>query len=198
MFADLIAEDMQSDGKVTTSEEAGTTFWTLAGEIPFFQPTLALNDRHMLFGLNADTVKTALRNAKGGPANLAGRSEYQASVKTVASVDLGLLYVDMKTLFERLYEKFRPMAAFALMGQPEIAKHFDATKLPQAATISRHLKPLIFSYSHAEGGMQAECTGTVSLFQSYVPLVTGAAFFMVRGRAVPPPAPAPAPPVRQQ
>jgi hypothetical protein len=188
LFAELIAAEMM-DERLTKSEEGGTTFWTLGGQAPAFQVTLALNDRHMLFGLNPETVRAALKNAKPGPVNLSGRADYQAALKTVSAPDMGLLYVDMKTLFERLYEKLKPMAAYALMGQPEAAKYFDATKLPKAETISRHLAPMTVSWGYAEGGMQTDCTGTVSLIQSYVPMVGGV--FLVGTRMGAPAAPAP-------
>ena len=98
----------------------------------------------------------------------------------------------MKTLFERLYEKLKPMAAYALVGQPEVAKYLDPSKLPKAETISRHLLPMVISWADAENGTQMDCTGSVSLIQAYIPVVSTAVFFVVgRSFASPPVTPAP-------
>lgn len=198
LVAELLVAQME-EGKTSKSEEDGTTIWTAGGMIPALQPTLALNDRHLMFALNLDTVKGALKRAKSGPGDLPGRADFQSAVKTIAAPDVSVLYVDMKTLFERLYEKLKPMAAFGLMGQPDAAKFFDPAKLPKAETISRHLEPIMVSYTFAEGGTQMDCSGSVSLVQSYIPLV-GAALFSVRaatpmGRAPATPVPA-APPAK--
>ena len=113
-------------------------------------------------------------------------------MKTVVMPTGALLYVDLKTLFERLYEKFKPMAAFALLDDPEVAKYFDGAKLPKAETISRHLLPLAFSYGAAEQGYVLDGAGSLSLIEAYVPLV-GGAFFSFRSIAMPAPAPPPIP-----
>ncbi|MEQ1851441.1 MAG: hypothetical protein ABMA01_07595 [Chthoniobacteraceae bacterium] len=195
LVAELLVAQME-EGKTSKSEEDGTTIWTAGGMIPALQPTIALNDRHLMFALNLDTVKGALKRAKSGPGDVLARADFQSAVKTIAAPDVSVLYVDMKTLFERLYEKLKPMAAFGLMGQPDAAKFFDPAKLPKAETISRHLAPMMVSYSLAEGGTQMDCSGSVSLVQSYIPLV-GAALFSVKRvapMATPPVTPAPATP----
>jgi hypothetical protein len=93
------------------------------------------------------------------------------------------------------------MAAFGIVGQPELAKYIDPAKLPKAETISRHLLPMVISWSDAENGTQMDSTGSVSLIQSYFPIVSGGMLFMFqRIKAVPPPAvtttPAPSTPGR--
>lgn len=200
LFADLIVSEMGSSEKIVTSQEDGTTFWSLAGQVPMFQATVALNDKHLVFGLNPATVKAALNQAKAGSANVPGRADYQTALKTVGAPKSAVLYLDMKLLFERLYEKLKPMAAYGIVGEPEVAKYLDPAKLPKAETISRHLLPMMVSWSEAEQGMQMECAGSVSLIQSYIPLVGGGAFLLLgRMSAVSPgtmsPIP-PAPPVK--
>ena len=203
LIADLLVADMGASEKIAKSEHEGTTFWALQGPVPAIQPTLAVNDKHLIFGLNPDTIKTALTQAAVKEGHLSGRGDYQTGLKTVAEPKIGVLYVDLKTLFERLYEKLKPMAAYSLVGQPEVAKYLDPGKLPKAETISRHLLPMVISWADAENGMQMDCSGSISLFQAYIPAVAGGAFFMFRtmgapsSPAVPPPTINPAPPVQK-
>ena len=190
LFAELIAEQMKDGDKLVKKEEAGTTFWSLTTSVPFAQPTLGINDKHMIFGLNYSTAAAGLRQLKAGGGNLSGSPAFQSSLKTVPPPTVGLLYVDFKTLFERLYEKFKPSLAFALLENPDVAKYFDGAKLPKAETISRHLLPLALTYGPAEQGYVAEGAGSLSLIQTYVPVVGGtAAFFFTSrmARPVPPP-----------
>jgi hypothetical protein len=198
LFADLLVGGMGESSKIVKTEEDSATFWTMAGQVPMFQATIALNDTHLAFGLNSATLKSTLKQAKAGTANVPGRSDYQTAVKTVVAPKGGVLYVDLKSLFERLYEKLKPMAAFGIVGQPELAKYIDPAKLPKAETISRHLLPMVISWADAEGGTQMDSTGSVSLIQSYFPIVGGGMFWLFRsGQMVAPPAttsPAPSTP----
>lgn len=190
LFAELIAEQMKDGDKLVKKEDGGTTLWSLTTSVPFAQPTLGINDKHMIFGLNYSTAAAGLRQLKDGGGNLSGSPAFQSSLKTVPPPTVGLLYVDFKTLFERLYEKFKPSLAFALLENPDVAKYFDGAKLPKAETISRHLLPLALTYGPAEQGYVAEGAGSLSLIQTYVPVVGGTAefFFTSRmARPVPPP-----------
>ncbi len=194
LFAELIAEQMKDGDKLVKKEENGTSFWSLTTSVPFAQPTLGINDKHMIFGLSYSTAATALRQLKAGGGNLNSSPAFQSSLKTVPPPAIGLLYVDFKTLFERLYEKFKPSLAFALLENPDVAKYFDGAKLPKAETISRHLLPLALTYGPAEQGFVAEGAGSLSLIQTYVPAVGGMAgfFFYTRVKSMsvaPPPVP---------
>jgi hypothetical protein len=136
--------------------------------------------------------------AEKGP-NLATSpaSPYPAALKTVVPPAAMVFYLDTKTLFERLYDKVKPMVAFSLLGNPELGKHFDSAKLPQASTISRHLQPVAVSYGTDREGWVLESTGPVSFIGSYLLAVPAA---IVGWRTAPIPAtpaaqPAPAAPL---
>ncbi len=192
LFAELIAEKMSSEGKLAKSDAEGTTIWALTvGDIPLIQPTIAVNEKHIMFGLNSGVVKAALTQLKTNGANLASKpgSQYPAALKTVPQPTGGLFYVDAKVLFERLYEKAKPFIAFQMLGEPELAKHFDAGKLPQAETISKHLSPIIVSIGRTEHGWSVESTGTISVIGSYGMIFPAA--FLASSRMT---APAPVPP----
>jgi hypothetical protein len=162
-----------------------------------------MTDKHLMFGLNGATVKAALKQAKTDGGKLVSRPDFQTAQKTVASPTMAVLYVDLKTLFERLYEKLKPMAAYALVD-PQVAQYLDPAKLPKAETVSRHLLPLMIGWGETDGGMQMDCAGSLSFVQAYMPAILGAVAMplYVRGSAirasaapVPPPAKAGVAPV---
>ncbi len=173
-LADLMIGELSDSKKPAQTEEDGATIWSFPAELGFFQPTFAMTDKHFMFGLNGATVKASLLKAKADGGKVGSRPDYQTAQKTVVSPAMAVLYVDLKTLFERLYEKLKPMAAYALLGDPEAAKYFDASKLPKAETVSRHLLPLMIAWGETEGGMQMDCTGSLSFIQAYMPAIGGA------------------------
>ena len=189
LFAELMIGELSDAKKPAETAEGGVTFWTFPAELGFLQPTFALTDKHLMFGLNSATVKAALKQAKADGGKVVARADFQTAAKTVVSPSMMVLYVDFKTLFERLYEKLKPMAAYAMVGDSEAAKYFDPTKLPKAETISRHLLPMMIGSGVTDGGMVLDCTGSLSFIQSYVPLL-GGAFFVRSPVLVPRVAPA--------
>jgi hypothetical protein len=200
LFAELIAGEIGSADQVVKTTEGDTTIWTeTEGTVPFLRPTLAVNDRHLMFGLNTTALKTAMKQlAEKGP-NLTTHSgsPFNSAVKTAVQPAGMLLYVDFKTLFERVYDKVKPMAAFALVGEPEAAKYFDAAKLPQATTISRHLSPMVFSYGTQHHGWVLEGTGPITFMSIYAGALP-TAVLGIRATMPSPAAPIPqtAPPVQ--
>ena len=187
-FADLLAAELAKQPSAQTSTQGETTIWTAGGDVPFFRPTLGINNQHTMFALNASAMNAALKQiAEKGP-NLATQpgSPYPAALKTVVPPTALLFYVDAKVLFERLYDKVKPMIAFSLVGNPEAGQHFDAAKLPQAATISKHLAPMVVSYGADAKGWIVESTGSVSVI-SAVMLTTPVGLFGLRGPGVMPP-----------
>jgi hypothetical protein len=176
LLTDLMISEMSDSKKPAESVEDGATLWSWPAEVGFFQPTLAMTDKHLMFGLNTATVKAALKQLKTDGEKVISKADYQAAMKTVVSPAMAVLYVDLKTLFERLYEKLKPMAAYALVD-PEVAKYFDPAKLPKVETVSRHLLPLMIGWGETEGGIQMDCTGSLSFVQAYMPGI-GAAFLV--------------------
>jgi len=192
LLADLMVSEADDSKKVVISQEDGATLWTFPPEAAIFQPTFAMNETHIVFGLTPATVKAVLKQAKEAGGHVSSKADYQTALKTVAAPTSAMLFVDLKTLFERLYEKLKPMAAYAIIGQPEVSKYLDSAKLPKAETISRHLLPMMISWSEADSGMQMDCSGSLSFFQSYVPaFVPVFVLGSMRARTVPMPPPSP-------
>lgn len=199
-FADFIAAEMGKQGPAEMTAQGETTLWSTGGDVPFFRPTVGINSQHLMLSLNATAMNAGIKQLTQKGPNLATQtgSPYPAALKTVVPPTAMLLYVDTKTLFERLYDKVKPMIAFSLVGNPEAGKHFDAAKIPQAGTISKHLAPMIVSYGADPKGWVVEATGSVSFVSTYM-VAMPAAFLGLRApQMVPPPAtPSPAPPPAQ-
>ena len=193
LFAEIIGPLIVDDTNAAPRVEGATSFWAGKTSVPLFRPTFAINDTHMFFGLNQNAVTSGIKQAteKGPNVLTAPGSPLPAGLKTVPPPTAMLMYLDAKTLFERVYEKVKPMAAFSLVGNPEVGKHFDAAKLPQATTISRHLAPVVLTAGVEKDGWVVEATGSVSFIGTYV-FAIPAALFGTRMQMSPPPTPAPA------
>jgi hypothetical protein len=183
-FAEFIAAQMKTEGDLSKKEEDGTTYWTLAFGAQVIQPTLAINDKHLVFSLTYAGAFNGIKQFKSGGDTLAKTPGFAPALKTVTPPTMGVVYVDLKTLFERAYDKFKPSLAFAISGQKELADVLDAGKIPKAATISKHLLPFVVTYSDAPGGFLLDGSGSISLYGGALPLM--AAFFGFRTSAVAP------------
>jgi hypothetical protein len=196
LFAELIATSMGSEGKLTLKEVDGSATWTLEVGGPI-QPTLGVNDRHMMIGLNDGTVRTALKQLSSAAPNVATKPDanFPAALKGVAAPTVGMLYVDLQPLFEKLWDRVKPFIAMQLVGEAEASKYFDSAKLPSATTISKHLHPLIVTLSSAEQGWLMESTGPFGgIFGLQTIGLGGGFFWAVPVRQAFPPAPAQAAP----
>jgi hypothetical protein len=198
LFAELLAEKIGSSGQLSKKEEDGVTYWTVALGAVVAQPTVAISDKHMVIAINYATAVGGFKQLKSGAGSLAKSPEFQNALKATLAPTAGTLYLDTKKLFERLYEKLKPMAAMQLAGNPQMSKYVDPGKFPKTETISKHLTPMTVVYADAPDGFVIEANGPAPLETVVLP----GTFFAVpmRARAVPParapvtPAPAPAPP----
>ena len=160
-FGGLITSAMGSGGEVIQKDYHGTMLWSLKGPIPLFQPTLAVTDTHLMFGINQGSVTAALDHAKDGK-SIAGSAPFVAAMKTVADSNDGLAYVDCGRLVERLYERARPFITDAIAHSPELAKHFDVSLLPKIETLKRNMPSFLAGFQAGQHGYVIESTGPVT------------------------------------
>jgi hypothetical protein len=176
-FAEFLVEEIKKEGQLSQKEEDGTTYWTLSFGLPVVQPTIAVNQKHLAVGLNYAMVYNGLKQMKTSGASLAQRPAYQGALETVFRATNGIMYLDLKILFERLYERFKPFLAFEIAGDETMAKYFDPMKFPRAATISKHLRPIVATYSPAPQGLILDCSGSLSMGVTFMPLLPAGAFY---------------------
>jgi hypothetical protein len=170
-FAGMITNAMGTEGEVTKKDYHGTMLWSLKVPIPFFQPTIAVTDTHLMFGINQDSVTTALDHMKEAKP-VAGTAPFITALKTVADTNDGLAYVNCRKLVERLYDRVRPFVTDAIAHNPKLAENFDVSLLPKAATLMRNMPSFIAGFHAGEHGYVIESTGPVT----YLSGVGGVAF----------------------
>ena len=171
-FADLITSVMATDGALIEKEHLGAKLWSVKAAVPLFQPTLALNGTHLMFGLNVASVKAALDHAASGKSALAESGTFTSSLKTVGDTNNGLAYVDCAQLLGRLYDRARPFITSSIASDPKISKFLDASLVPKTEVLTRHMLPFVLSLHNGEHGFEMESTGPVT----YVTGVGGVAF----------------------
>jgi hypothetical protein len=178
-YFELLARSLFGSGKPLVKEEDGTTYWTNSKPMLGFAFTLGMSPTHLVFGLNYATAALAIRNLKSEK-NLGQSPTYQAAMKTVPTPEIATIYVDSRQLFQRLYEKLRPMVKYGIAGDPLAAKYFDPGKVPNAETFARHLQPIAGSVFNTPHGLAMESAGSISFWST---LSTGMGFvgYVVRG-----------------
>ena len=144
-----------------------TTFQGPAGEglLPI-SPSLALGEKFLVLGLNAEGVETAVARWKQAPPRA-------WTIQEVTAPTSGFGELDMKTLFERSYSTMRPLLAMSLALNADAGQHLDAGKLPGAEAISRHLAPSIYSQSTTPDGTLVQSVGTLTFNQVLIAAIGG-------------------------
>ena len=94
-------------------------------------------------------------------------SHLLAAATTNGKADTSLVYLDTKTLFERLYGLGRSLTPFA-QGNKAVEENIDLEKLPAVDSIARHLTPVVWSQRSVADGIVCESTGPLTLNQLVV------------------------------
>lgn len=134
--------------------------------------TLAQNDRFLLAGTDATFVSKAA-NGPTGEKTLLDSPPFASAQGIYESANEAFCYIDTGTVFERLYSSFVPVLRFGALMMPAIGKTVDLNKMPKAATISRHLPPIILSQKRTKDGTLIESSGPVSMSE-FLLMGTGA------------------------
>ena len=134
--------------------------------------TIAQNDQFLLTGTDA-TFVTQAANGPTGEKTLLESPPFAPALGTYESANEAFCYIDIGTVFERLYTSFVPVLRFGALMMPAIGRTVDLNKLPKAATISRHLPPIILSQKRTKDGTLIESSGPVSMSE-FLLIGTGA------------------------
>ena len=128
-------------------------------------PTIALSDRILIAGLNPVSVEEAIKHGSSGSSELADSQTYQAAARLLPAPTNFLAYIDTALLYSRLDASLRPMLLMAAAFVPAVAGSIDASKLPAAEVITKHLSPIICSQKYERDGYLAESIGPITLDQ---------------------------------
>jgi len=128
-------------------------------------PTIALSDRILIAGLNPVSVEEAIKHGSSGSSELADSQTYQAAARLLPAPTNFFAYIDTALLNSRLDASLRPMLLMAAAFVPAVAGSIDASKLPAAEVITKHLSPIICSQKYERDGYLAESIGPITLDQ---------------------------------
>jgi len=162
--------DSGSGAGFTRQDKEGITYYTLpfyGGAIPSLQLTLGLTDKCLIGALaSTDSVTQAAKRLNSPASGLTASPDYQKAAALVQSPSVSFTYLDSKPIFERLYGMVSSVAAIGLI--PHISDYVDVAKLPNVATISRHLSPIVSSDAYNDGGLTWESAGPVTSTQASI------------------------------
>ena len=149
------------------TEKDGVRYFSkqsLAGFVAI-TPTIALSDRILIAGLNPVSVEEAIKHGSSGSSELADSQTYQAAARLLPAPTNFFAYIDTALLYSRLDASLRPMLLMAAAFVPAVAGSIDASKLPAAEVITKHLSPIICSQKYERDGYLAESIGPITLDQ---------------------------------
>jgi hypothetical protein len=134
--------------------------------LSMLKPTLALSDRFLVAGLSYESVKAAVVAAKTPGGKLDQTPQFKSAQESVKPATHGFGYVDSQRLFQKVYGQLRPLAMMYASFSKEASEYMDASKLPEAGVISKHLTPIVYSSSKVTGGSLVESVGPVTMSQA--------------------------------
>ena len=134
------------------------------GNFLVISPTLAVNDRLVVFGLDAASVDRAMQPTAAQ--SLAATDKFKVAAKLLPEARQMFVYLDLATLYLRLDASLRPILQMTAAFVPKVTQEIDPTKLPNAEVISRHLSPIVASQSYAGTGYRSESIGPITITQT--------------------------------
>jgi len=152
--------------EANVTENNGTRFYSFpALANPLASPTFALAEGFLLIGFDADSIQHALDLAKAG-APLDKSATFAPVAATYHRANETFGYVDSKALFERGFPLLSGIARFSAALMPGASDIVDVDKIPQTATISRHLQPITYAQTRLADGYLIESSGPITMNQA--------------------------------
>src|SRR5438128_10213637 len=139
-----------------------------AASLVAITPTIAVSNRILVAGLNPVSVEEAMKRSGTGSAGLSDSATYKAAERLLPAPTNFFAYVDTALLYSRLDASLRPMLLMAAAFMPAVGGSVDATKLPSAEIITKHLSPIVSSQRYDRDGYVAESVGPITLDQSVI------------------------------
>jgi hypothetical protein len=156
------------DAEWIHEERNGVHYFSTAssGKMFSFSPTIALSDRILIAGMDADSVEAAMKRSAAGSSELASSKNFQNAERALPAAQQAFAYVDLALIYTRLDAVLRPMLFMSAAFLPGIADTVDLNKLPAAEVIAKHLGPIVMSQRYDKEGYVAESIGPVTLYQT--------------------------------
>lgn len=170
----------------TNSEKDGVRYFTKqsVASLVAITPTIAVSNRTLIAGLNPVSVEEAIKHSGAKSSELSDSSMYKAAAKLLPEPTNFFAYVDTALLYSRLDTSLRPMLLMAGAFMPAVAGSVDASKLPPAEVITKHLSPIVSSQRYDRDGYLAESVGPITLDQAAIGIAVLSGFGTAAGQRV--------------
>jgi len=160
----------EEEGSWTQTEKDGTRYFSKQSAASFvaITPTIAVSNRILVAGVNPVSVEEAMKRSGAGSDGLSDSQTYKTAERLLPPPTNFFAYLDMALLYSRLDAALRPMLLMAAAFMPGVAGSIDASKLPPAEIITKHLSPIVSSQRYDHDGYVAESVGPITLDQSAI------------------------------
>lgn len=125
---------------------------------------LAAIGNHLLAATDPARLAEAAR-PEGSAPTLESSPKFRSALPAYRAATGVFCYIDTATAFERLHAAFVPVLRFTAAMVPAIGENVDTAKIPSAASISKHLQPIVLSQRDTARGTLFESSGPVSMGQ---------------------------------
>ncbi len=142
-----------------------TSYQSESPQSPLFVPTVAFRESLLFAGLTSLDVEETL-SSEGSSPTLENSSAFAPALQHYQSQNILFAFINTKDLFERIYALLRPVIMFGAVVRPDVMQQFDTSKLPSAASISKHLQPIVAVQQLQGNVMVFDSTGPVTLDQA--------------------------------
>ena len=164
-IADALASVELAGATWTRSDKDGVSYYSLpafGGFVPV-APAIAVSDRLLVFGSDASAVEKAMtKKAAAASEELAKSTKFRDAVARVPAAGVAFNYLDTQLLFERADATVRPLLLLGATIYPAWGNKFDASKLPPADAITKHLSPIVMSERYVGDGYLTESVGPIT------------------------------------
>ena len=162
-IADALASVELAGATWTHSDKDGVSYYSLpafGGFVPVV-PAIAVSDRLLVFGSDVSAVEKAMTKKMPASDELAKSTKFRDAVARIPAAGVAFNYLDTQLLFERADATVRPLLLLGATLYPAWGNKFDASKLPPADAITKHLSPIVMSERYMGDGYLTESVGPI-------------------------------------
>ncbi|HEY2801490.1 MAG TPA: hypothetical protein VGI85_12900 [Chthoniobacterales bacterium] len=162
-IADALASVELAGATWTRSDKNGVSYYSLpafGGFVPV-APAIAVSDRLLVVGSDASAVEKTMTEKMPASGQLAKSAKFRDAVARVPAAGVAFDYLDTQLLFERADATVRPLLLLGATIYPAWGNKFDASKLPPADAITKHLSPIVMSDRYVSDGYLTESVGPI-------------------------------------
>jgi hypothetical protein len=148
------------DAAINESTVGGHQIYTLqimGAPVPI-TPSLCITDKRMIVGLSSQAVQAAIDRQ---PADSLASSEIVSEALSGGDGPAGLAYQDTTQLVRSLYPWVQMGLQMASVELQKQGLRLDASIIPPAETIVKHMRPSVATWSHGDDGFRMTSRGTL-------------------------------------